>query len=113
MIPLGSPGFARRIAGGLGPGHNDPTFFQTILFWAVGKVAVYHPVRFSEKTAFGTIQVPKVLVPNGPAFGSRPRMALMAMAINAEFFRTPQTWRNHAENKQIFPQKKNQVLNYF
>jgi len=74
MIPLGSPGFARRIAGGLGaPGHNDPTFFQTILFWAVGKVAVCHPGRFSEKTTSATSQVSKVPVPYGPALGRRLR----------------------------------------
>jgi hypothetical protein len=75
-------------------------------------VAICHPGRFSEKTAFGTSQVSKVPVPNGPAFGRRPKVALVAMAISAEFFQTPQTWRNHAENKHIFPQKKNQVLNY-
>jgi hypothetical protein len=75
-------------------------------------VAVCHPERFSEKTAFGTSQVPKVPVPKVAAFGRRPKVALIALAYVAEFFQTLQTWRNHGENNQIFPPKKNQVLNY-
>jgi hypothetical protein len=54
-----------------------------------GKVAVCHPGRFSEKTTSGTSQVPNVPFPNWPAFGSRPKVALIAMAIGAELFQMP------------------------
>ena len=105
MIPLGSPGFARRIFSGLGSlGHPDPTFFQTILFLA--KWPFVTPEDFLKKQLSEQARYPKCQFPMGQPLAAAPKWLWSQWLLALNFFKRRKPGATMQKISIFFPKRK-------